>query len=411
MPRPPEIGNVQLYPNRPLQASDKNGYVLKFYCPIQRRRIRRNCGTRNRREARRILRECRERLVSGKYAESGGAITELQAATIKKGHAVLAPARNPSGMSWQDCYDCYRKHRRPRGRRNSLEHSLSRLSIAERILEGRREEMGLPEGGPIEEYVTLESLEYLQDRLLAGDEGRFDTRAPMTVNTTIGAVMAFVRYCHAHEWVQRVPKLSKLPVDSVMQGRPVTEEEFSRMLDAVPDVAGERSADSWSFTLKILWESAFRVADVMDFSWDDARPIRPLWPKRQGDHPTLVIPPTQKNRKAQEIPMLPGLYELLDTVPQDKRSGWVANPERIDSQPRSSPNWFKPVPEDLVALSANHRNAAIARACGVTETAVRKWLEQVPIQKSRPRPPAGEVPHQVIAGLRKRFGDTQLGAR
>ena len=35
MARRPEIGNVQLYPNRPLRLSDKNGYVLKFYCPIQ----------------------------------------------------------------------------------------------------------------------------------------------------------------------------------------------------------------------------------------------------------------------------------------------------------------------------------------------------------------------------------------
>ena len=76
MPRKPEIGNVQLYPNRPLKVSDKNGYVLKFYCPVQRKRIRKNCGTRNRREARSILRECRERLINGQYIESGGAITE-----------------------------------------------------------------------------------------------------------------------------------------------------------------------------------------------------------------------------------------------------------------------------------------------------------------------------------------------
>ena len=35
MARPPEIGNVKLYPDRPLRDSDKNGFVLKFYCPIQ----------------------------------------------------------------------------------------------------------------------------------------------------------------------------------------------------------------------------------------------------------------------------------------------------------------------------------------------------------------------------------------
>ena len=65
MARRPEIGNIQLYPDRPLRKSDRNGYVLKFYCPIQGKRIRRNAGTRDRRVARRILRECQERLLNG----------------------------------------------------------------------------------------------------------------------------------------------------------------------------------------------------------------------------------------------------------------------------------------------------------------------------------------------------------
>ena len=30
--RLPKIGNIQLCPDRPLRDTDKNGYVLKFYC-------------------------------------------------------------------------------------------------------------------------------------------------------------------------------------------------------------------------------------------------------------------------------------------------------------------------------------------------------------------------------------------
>ncbi|OYP28451.1 hypothetical protein [Rhodopirellula sp. MGV] len=60
MPRRPEIGNIQLYPDRPLKKTDRNGFVLKFYCPIRGTRVRKNCGTRDRREARRILRECQQ---------------------------------------------------------------------------------------------------------------------------------------------------------------------------------------------------------------------------------------------------------------------------------------------------------------------------------------------------------------
>jgi hypothetical protein len=83
MPRRPEIGNVQIYPNRPLRKSDRNGYVLKFYCPIRKMRVRRNTGTRDRREARKILQECRKRLLNGEYASSGGEIRASSIASVK----------------------------------------------------------------------------------------------------------------------------------------------------------------------------------------------------------------------------------------------------------------------------------------------------------------------------------------
>ena len=113
MPRRPEIGNIQLYPSRPLRKSDRNGYVLKFFCPIQRKRIRRNCGTRDRREARRILQECRERLLDGRYVASAGAIT----AAHEQGSAkMISPVQqnNVEGKSWQECYEHYRQHRTSR---------------------------------------------------------------------------------------------------------------------------------------------------------------------------------------------------------------------------------------------------------------------------------------------------------
>ena len=77
MPRKPELGNVQVYPNRPLTKADKTGYVLQFYCPIRGKRIRRSCGTRDRREARKVMRECSKRLLDGSYVQSGGATTAL----------------------------------------------------------------------------------------------------------------------------------------------------------------------------------------------------------------------------------------------------------------------------------------------------------------------------------------------
>lgn len=376
MPRRPEIGNVQLYPNRPLRAGDRNGYVLKFYCPILRTRIRKNCGTRDRREARRVQRDCRERLLNGEYVASGGAITAGHASASARATQSAYRESAVEGRSWQECYQRFREHRTTRIRERSLGDIVSRLQIAERILEGYRADRGLSEGLVVSEVMTLDMLEYLQDRLLAGDECRYDRRSPNTVNSMMAAVMAFVRFCHGRSWIASVPPVERLDVDDVMKGRPITTEEFERMLEVTPAVVGASSADSWRFALRILWESGFRVGDLMDFSWDDEGHIHPVWTARKGQHPTIIVPSTQKNGRHQEIPMLPGLEALLQSVPESQRRGWIVRPLPVEYGADDAGDRFRPTIEDLESLTGRFSNRSIAAACGVTDTAVRRWLAE-----------------------------------
>ena len=403
MPRRPEIGNVQLYPNRPLRHSDKNGYVLKFYCPIREKRIRRSCRTRDRREARRVMRECQERLINGRYALSGGAITAQQEKNIPSHLRTTYVAQEPHAVTWDEAYDQYRQNRSTRVRPTSLTHALSRVQMAERILAGQREDMGLSTGFTVQEVMTLDHLEYLQDRLLAGDEGRFDYRSANTVNSTMGAVMAFVNFCFRRGWIAGVPNIQKLDADDAMRGRPITADEFQLMLDVTAEVVGDRAAPSWQFTLKLVWESGFRLADVMDFGWHDERHIRPLWPDESRLYATLVIPSSQKNGRTQEVPMLPGLRALLDTVSVHERSGWIANPLPMQQLVRKDANWVRPTVEDLRILVPNYSNRAIGRACGVTDTTVRTWLAEEGV--TRPHEFHGrspEVPEELAKAIHER---------
>ncbi|QDT26380.1 site-specific tyrosine recombinase XerC [Gimesia panareensis] len=405
MPRNPEIGNIQIYPNRPLKEKDKNGYVLKFYCPLHQKRIRKNCGTRDRREARRIMRECRERLLNGRYIESGGVITEeLEIQTRAPTPSVMqGSAEQVSDMRWQDCFEHYYEHCKTRMRSKSLETAMGRIQIASRIFENYRKKQKLPENANIEEYTTLTALEYLQDRLLAGEEGVYDYRALTTVNTMVGSVMAFVRYCHRHGWISQIPPVTKLSVDEVMKGRPITGDEFEQMLEVTPEVVGKNSAESWRYVLQIIWESAFRIGDVMNFSWDDERKIHPVWPQRKDLHPTLIIPSSQKNGKTQEIPMLPGLQKILDQIPQSERHGWVVNPQSMEYQIKADSKWFRPTNTDLQELAKEYNNSAIARACRVSETTVRKWLSRAKIKRMDEfNRHQGEIDSKSIAKLRKR---------
>ena len=222
------------------------------------------------------------------------------------------------------------------------------IQIAERVFETSREERELSEGLPVSECMTLDMMEYLQDRLLAGDESYLDQRSPNTVNSMVASVMAFVRFCKRHGWISEVPPLEKLPVDDVMKGRPISGEEFERMLAATSAVVGNEAADSWKFALRILWESGFRIGDLMDFHWEDDRHIYPVWPTRRGGHATIVIPSSQKNGKTEEIPMLPGLRELLDCVPRSEQTGWVVNVVQVDRQPDAT--GFRPTDEDIQGI-------------------------------------------------------------
>jgi integrase len=187
-----------------------------------------------------------------------------------------------------------------------------------------------------------------------------------------------------------------------MRGRPITGEEFERMLDAIPKIVGKGAAQSWEFTLRVLWESGFRVGDVMDFCWDDDRHIRPHWPSSGDNLPTISIPSSQKNGRVQEIPMLPGLVELLQAVPLSNRSGWVVNPMPPQVAAESSAA-IRPLGRDLRYLVSRLSNCDIAKLCGVSETAVRKWLRAEGIRRPSERAAsASEVPSDQLAEIRNR---------
>jgi integrase len=349
------------------------------------------------------MRECQERLINGQYALSGGAITAEQEKSMPSHLRARPEAQHSHTVTWDEAYDQYRQNRSTRVRAMSLTHALSRVQMAERIFAGQREDLGLPTGFTVQEVMTLHQLEYLQDRLLAGDEGRFDYRSANTVNSTMGAVMAFVNFCFRRGWITGVPYIQKLDADDAMRGRPITADEFQRMLDATPEVVGDRATPSWEFTLKVIWESGFRLGDVMDFCWHDERHIRPLWPDESRLHATLAIPSSQKNGRNQEVPMLPGLRDLLETVPVRERNGWIANPLPMQQLVRKDSNWVRPTAEDLRMLVPNYSNRAIGRACGVTDTTVRTWLAEDGVTRTREfHGRSREVPEELAQEVRQR---------
>jgi integrase len=117
----------------------------------------------------------------------------------------------------------------------------------------------------------------------------------------------------------------------VMRGRPITTEEFERMLGKVEDVVGQAAADRWTLFLRGLWASGLRLTESLELYWDREDKLHPVL---TGKFPMLRIPADlEKGNKERLLPMAPEFAQLLHKVPEPERTGPVFKLERADGKP------------------------------------------------------------------------------
>lgn len=319
--KPPSV-RIACPEGRPLQ--------LRYFCPIERKEIRISTGTRDRDEAEQKKRELEAKLLLGLDAKPKD----------------MNRTRGPQ-MPWEDFREQY--SRIYLSTLKAPHCAESRLDIAERII-------------PISKLSDLnsrEALESLQAKLLAG-EGQIarkgckhgqkpkpaanKPRSAHTVKSIMAAIVAALNWAVRRGWLPSVPKIDKVKTAKLkaMKGRPITTEEFERMLSCTEEVVGTKAAESWRHVLRGLWSSGLRLEELMNVSWDDENAIRPIWQKRRL--PVLYIPATkQKNETEEAIPLLPWFENLLLETPEDARTGWIFNPQSMHEMrgwktPRGRPN-------------------------------------------------------------------------
>jgi integrase len=130
--------------------------------------------------------------------------------------------------------------------------------------------------------------------------------------------------------------------DKVMKGRPVTTEEYERMLMMVeaaltpnlpekpkkrkggpkPKAPDAETVAAWQRLLTGLWWSGLRLSEALRLSWELSDPVavvmqpgyRPVFQFRAGG---------QKSGKAELCPMAPEFAEWLELIPEAERTGRV----------------------------------------------------------------------------------------
>lgn len=225
--------------------------------------------------------------------------------------------------------------------------------------------------------ITPQWLTTLQKRLLDGG------REPSTVESICRHLKAALNWAREQNIIQQVPrfpKLNKVRTAKQMKGRPITGEEFERMLQAIKTTMKPRQHASMKFLLNGLWLSGLRLGEALSLTWDQwADGIRV---DMSGEYVMLLIPlESEKGGQDRTYPVTPDFAELLRSVPPAERIGLVFNPE--------------------LYRGVCHRIDTVSKAIvSLGEEAKVKVDEKAPKETGQPRIPVWASAHD----LRRAFG-------
>ncbi len=253
-------------------------------------------------------------------------------------------------MAWDDFREQYRVLHLATVRDSTAIHHESRLDILEKILKPRT----------LGDAADPTALQTLQAKLLSGSASRRGKpRSAHTVRGYLNSVLAAFNWAYLQGWLREAPKLRKIKTarQKVMKGRPITQAEFDRMLEATVGVVGEVAAPYWKKILRGLWESALRLDELLHVSWDRPGSIRPIWKSNQL--PILDIPAAmQKNDTEECIPLLPWFEAVLLETPPEERTGWVFEPQSLQTRLGRKPRPARPDAEWVGKVIARIGKAA-----------------------------------------------------
>lgn len=149
--------------------------------------------------------------------------------------------------------------------------------------------------------------------------------------STIAGYLAHLR--SALSWAVSVGLIHRLPniqkpkrakINRKPKGRAPTEEEYKRILAAVPSIVGDERAPSWIHFIEGLWWSGLRLSEALELYWDRDDKLRI---DRQGERMILRIPAElEKGHQDRLLPIAPEFEKFLTAVPREKQTGRVFNP-------------------------------------------------------------------------------------
>ena len=142
-----------------------------------------------------------------------------------------------------------------------------------------------------------------------------------TIKGHIVHLKSMLKWAVDRRLLEAMPNIKPPRVKGQMKGRPITDEEFDRMLAAVPKVVSVDQVATWTEFLRGLDWSGLRLAEAMHLSWTDARDIRVELNDEFAWY--RIQPHAEKAGQGRLTPVAPEFEAWLRTVPADRRRGRV----------------------------------------------------------------------------------------
>jgi integrase len=202
----------------------------------------------------------------------------------------------------------------------------------------------------LEELIGIDKLAKLDANQLSRLQSKLRDEKKLA-ESTIKGHLAHLKA--ALNWAKTVNLISEVPAitmpkraksGKMMKGRPITAEEFERMLAKVSEVIdtagiakdeanqGEKDTEvvaRWKWYLRGLYFSGLRISESLNFYWDRHDK---LTVDLSGKFPMLLIPAElEKGNKDRLMPLAPEFAEMLLSVPEDERTGPIFKLGRRES--------------------------------------------------------------------------------
>lgn len=255
--------------------------MMRYTDPITGKRVARSTETTNRTEANKKAGVWQDELNSGRYVA-------------------------PSKVTWTDFRKRYEEEHLATLANRTLDTAASALNHLERVLNPDRLSK-----------LTTGTMSRFQAKLRA--EGMKDT----TIASHLRHIKAALSWAESLGLLVKVPKITmpkRAKGQKMMRGRPVTAEEYERMIMATQK-ARPHDPKQWERYLIGLWLSGLRLEESLSLSWDQDAPFCVCL---TGRRPTFrIYSEAQKSNRSQLLPITPDFAIWLLETPKEDRAGPV----------------------------------------------------------------------------------------